>query len=109
MAGFTRTGSTACKFIEKSLKQYFLDNMTLRLTCIPAALDGVTEGEERLTTGVTAMVEVAAGAGEDTSCTVGSEVDDDDEEEGGNISLVTSCTVIWSRNWKCWRHGELQS
>ena len=89
MAGFTRTGSTACKFIEKSLKQYFLDNMTLRLTCIPAALDGVTaeELEDLLTTGVTAMVEVAAGgAGEDTICTVGTEVD----EEGGNISWVTS-------------------
>ena len=40
------------------------------------------------------MVEVAAGAGEETICTVGSEVD----EEGGNISLVTSCTVIWSGN-----------
>ena len=88
MAGFTRTGSTACKFIEKSLKQYFLDDMTLRLTCIPAALDGVTvEEEDLLTTGVTAMVEVAAGgAGEDTICTVGTEVD----EEGGNISWVTS-------------------
>ena len=78
-------------------------------TCIPAALDGVTEEEEeRLTTGVTAMVEVAAGAGEDTSCTVGSEVDDEEEREGGNISLVTSCTVIWSRNWKCWRVAELR-
>ena len=62
--------------------------MTLGLTCIPAALDGVTvEEEDRLTTGVTAMVEVAAGgAGEDTICTVGTEV----EEEGGNISWVTS-------------------
>ena len=86
MAGFTRTGSTACKFIEKSLKQYFLNNITLRLACIPAALDGVTaeELEDLLTTGVTAMVEVAAG--EDTICTVGTEVD----EEGGNISWVTS-------------------
>ena len=58
-------------------------------------MDGLTEdADERLTTGVTAMVEVAAGAGEETICTVGSEVD----EEGGNISLVTSCTVIWSGN-----------
>ena len=66
-------------------------------TCIPAVLDGVTEEEaERLTTGVTAMVEVAAGVGEDTNCTVGTEVDD----EGGSISLVTSCTVIWSGYWK---------
>ena len=52
-------------------------------------MDGVTaeELEDLLTTGVTAMVEVAAGgAGEDTICTVGTEVD----EEGGNISWVTS-------------------
>ena len=51
-------------------------------------MDGVTvEEEDLLTTGVTAMVEVAAGgAGEDTICTVGTDVD----EEGGNISWVTS-------------------
>ena len=61
----------------------------IECTCIPAALDGVTaeELEDLLTTGVTAMVVVAAGgAGEDTICTVGTEVD----EEGGNISWVTS-------------------
>lgn len=63
-------------------------------------MDGLTEEEARLTTGVTAMVAVAAGAGEDAICTVGSEVDDDEEEGECNISLVTSCTVIWSGNWK---------